>query len=94
MLVAVGFGGYALISMDGINWIPRALTGTYDSIIWNGSIFLALSNTTAARSQDGVSWDIVSGIALEYEYINMKDVAWGDSKFVAVGDLGVIRTSP
>lgn len=86
--VAVGDGGTATTTLDGIQWSPLVL-GTaknMTSIECNAGTFIAVGeNGTILRSTDGQAW--TARIAPN-SAANLTDVAWGGGRWVAVGTSG------
>jgi hypothetical protein len=92
--VAFGDGGLAMLSQDGVTW-TLGTTGTSGSV--RGMAFLpALGEFVAVgdgglflTSVDGLSWSAgQTGTAA-----NLNSVAFGNNRFVAVGNAGTIVTS-
>jgi hypothetical protein len=97
--VAVGLKGTLVSSLDGNNWITQLPTAVVTSsdwsdVIWDGSKFLALGQTTGSitgaiySSPDGISWTLVFENSKAF-----KSIASDGSQFVAVGFSGNIVTS-
>ena len=76
--------GAILSSKDGIAWYTRSI----NSIVWDGtSNYLAVGDLgLALTSSDGTSWTLLT-TPVSY---NLHDVAWGDGRFVVVGENGTI----
>lgn len=102
MVVRVGPGGSAAAqfvavnnssaatSPDGTTWTPRTMpAGTFYSVAWNGTVFVAVGTGAAcASTPDGVTWTGRTIPAGDYYA-----VAWTGALFVAVG-ANVCATSP
>ena len=89
--VAVGYWSNILHSADGLNWtdVSPTLGADYvrfQSVVWDGSRFIASSPTIALSSADGINWAAV-GPGPRY------DVAADGSQFVAVGATGRVSRS-
>jgi hypothetical protein len=93
--VAVGLGGTIMTSPDGIGWTERKTDPSSEAlqgVAWSGTKLVATSASapTVYTSADGIIWTQVNGVASHA----LLDIAWGSSKFVAVGYKGTIVTSP
>lgn len=88
--VAVGIAGAALTSVDSIQWSPVVL-GVADNmygISCRNNTFIAVGeNGAIMRSTDGQNW---SKRAAPASSVSLRDVAWGDGKWVAVGNAGPV----
>ena len=63
-----------------------------ESVASNGEIFIAVGEQgTFARSDDGDRWESASETAT---FDTLRDIAWGNGRFVAVGWNGTIVVSP
>lgn len=86
--VAVGDGGSATTTADGINWAPLVLgaSANMKAVECNAGTFIAVGDSgTILRSTDGQNWSVRTapiGAATLY------DVAFGDGMWLAVGGLG------
>ena len=102
--VAVGWGGggnrvgTVVHSRDGDRWELAAdhdfLTAEhFEAVAWNGRRFVAVSSFdgTTMYSADGDRWETASESAT---FDALRDVAWGNGRFVAVGWNGTIVVSP
>ena len=90
--VVVGAGAVAT-STDGINWQESGVgIGGSFAVAWNGQEFLACGMTYCAISSDGTQWS--ANIQLPVSGATVYGLAWGDSKWVAVGDNSLVLTSP
>jgi hypothetical protein len=84
-------------SPDGTTWTqqtsPAGSTAMLESVIFDGTRFVALGNGNVIASSDGVTWtSIATGVSTNVSYL-----AFGASKYVAVGGSGnsaTILTSP
>lgn len=90
--VAVVSGtGTSYTTSDGINWVQRSLPGavTASNLIWNGSMFLLMSNTlsTYYTSTDGISW------TSRTFPVTMGFVAWNGTIWCACQTTGGTYTS-
>ncbi len=95
-LVAVGDRGVIVTSKNSATWqhiLTDIDTGSifeFTSVIWTGKLLLAAgTNRTIYSSLDGTNWSRqLSGNKDIYS------ITWTGSQFVAVGDHGLIITSP
>lgn len=91
--VAVGDGGIALSSFDGVHWATNNSTTTahLNGLVYGAGVFLAVGvNGTMIVSTDGVHWQPNSLNTTE----TFTSVAYGDGYFVAVDLDGDIISSP
>lgn len=87
---AVGFSSACATSTDGVTWVAQTIpTGAYSSVVWNGSVFIAVGSSVASTSPDGVTWTARTIPAGGYT-----SVAWNGEVAVAVGTAGAVATSP
>ncbi|MES0489408.1 MAG: DUF4382 domain-containing protein [Leptospirales bacterium] len=89
--VTVGPKGVIYTSPDAATWTKQT-SGTVvdlDCVIWNGTQYLALGNSTILTSVDGVNWNDHSFP----QFYTFNDVVWDGSKYVAVGGNGRTATS-
>jgi photosystem II stability/assembly factor-like uncharacterized protein len=92
--IAVGAGGAAVTSTDGVTWTVGAgfdaTRAALRSLIAVGAAFTAVGDGGAIRTTvDGITWtDRASNTTA-----NLRGVAYGGGRYVAVGDGGVIVTS-
>ena len=91
-------GGTVVHSRDGDRWElandHEFLADEYFvAVAWNGRRFAAVSyyDGTIMYSADGDRWDPASEIAT---FDTLRDIAWGNGRFVAVGWNGTIVVSP
>jgi hypothetical protein len=86
--VVVGWGSGALIDGDAsaMQGVPGA-NGA--DVAWNGHELVAVSESGARRSLDGLTWQAVST-----PRTGLTGVTWTGSEFVAVGLNGAVVTSP
>lgn len=83
--VAVGDGGAATSSIDGIQWSPLVLPTNKNltAIKCHSNTFIAVGEAgTILRSTDGQTW---TARTAPNALANLRDVAWGNGKWVAVG---------
>lgn len=88
--VAVGDGGAAVTTTDGIAWAPTVLglAANMRGIKCHGGTFIAVgSNGAILRSTDGQAWSIRTP---PNSTANLTDIEWGGNKWVAVGALGSV----
>lgn len=86
--VAVGDGGVATTSVDGIQWSPLVLgvNKNMKAVECNAGTFIAVGDGgTILRSIDGQVW---SARPAPNGTANLNDVAFGDGLWLAVGSLG------
>ena len=87
--LAVGDGGVALSSADGVSW-RQADTGTTETlygVAWNGSQFTAVgTGGVRVESQDGLAWKSVDGGTSNDLY----SVRWSGGRLLALGRAGTI----
>jgi hypothetical protein len=92
--VATGYYNTIVRSDDGISWTPCLSSdmGQFSAIVRAPDRFVAVGKTlidntsgTIATSADGLMWTTLYG--------SLGGVAYGNSRFVAVGELGSCRTS-
>ncbi len=98
--VAVGNAGSAIYSSDGVTWSNSSLTGLaalhWGGVIYGNGRFVAVGGLPGGgttywgiSSTDGVTWTPATmTISME-----MTDVAYGASAFVAVGEGGAVMRS-
>lgn len=98
--IAVGALGAIYSSPDGIDWTKRLLETDIDiqDITWNGVQYVAVgfnyinSPKVLLTSSDGETWvEHSPGID---DWLYLYSVTWGNGIFVAVGDNGLIISSP
>jgi len=94
--VAVGGGGKAAYSADGITWTAVGDTKFDDSdieaIAWGGGKFVAVGGEgKAAYSSDGITWTAAGDTKLGD--CTIYAIAYGGDKFVAGGDEGAAAYS-
>lgn len=95
--VSHGYTNEVPVSPDGINWSVNKLSGkqSLNDITFGGDVFVSCDwyykyYTYMRKSSDGSSW---TGIKVE-SVGKPKAVTYGGGSFVAVGENGVIITSP
>ncbi len=91
--VAVGPGTGIFTSTDGRDWTRRTVsfTATFSCIAASPTLFVAGSSVqTLYTSPDGVAWTARTGTVTNFA---IRGVAYGNGRFVAVGDGGNIRHS-
>ncbi|MCU7886299.1 MAG: hypothetical protein KZQ82_19080 [Candidatus Thiodiazotropha sp. (ex Lucinoma annulata)] len=108
-LVAVGRDEIVATSLDGINWSQQTVSlydsnyEIYSSIIWTGQRFVAVgsigsfsSTGSVMTSEDGIhwSWPDLPPLLTPHGRPSFLDVVWADNQVVAVGQWGLIATSP
>jgi len=83
--VGVGEYGHIFLSEDGQHWDRITAAGAIDfrSVTWSGSRYLALGDSTAHKSSDGLSWSAHDIEAPEGSVI--KQVIWAEGQYRAVG---------
>jgi PKD repeat protein len=99
--ISAGSGPSVLVSPDGANW--HRLTsdaqayGDFRGVASDGAVIVAVGqgggwfgSGMIGLSRDGSTLEVTEPPNLE----PLLDVAWGDGRFVAVGDGGTILTSP
>ena len=99
--VAVGEGGTIAYSSDGANWIAVENSPFYDWLYSRGYTIMAISfgsiNFVAGGqgimgySTDGVTWGEERNQT--FWDSNIRGIAWGNNKFVAVGEFGLTAYS-
>lgn len=90
-LMAVGRPGRILTSPDGTTWTDQVFEigwGQLSDIGWNGAEFV-VAGYRILRSLDGFTWTHVQDAPT-----NMRAVAWGNARWVMVGPVGEIISSP
>ncbi len=55
-LVAVTTDGKACVSTDGRSWTATHSGARFDGVVWTGSSFVGLRNSSVSRSPDGTNW--------------------------------------
>ena len=93
VFVAVGEGGLAAVSSDGAVWSTTQAspsgTDQFDGITYGGGKFSAVgfngTNPITYASPDGTTW---TGATITGIFNQLYDVAYGNSRFVAVGSGG------
>jgi len=88
LFVAEANGNGIYISADGFSWTNRA-GGYFQEVAFANDAFLAVGDGIA-RSTDGLHWNLV----LPAQTNVLRGVAYGDGKFVTVGNNGMILASP
>ena len=98
--VIVGTDGYLSTSEDGLNWtlaeqnenLHYANSIGYDALVYGDGKFVAESNSAISTSTDGITWSSVTYSSNLSGY-DWKGMAYGDGKFVILGEDGFISTS-
>lgn len=88
--VAVGDSGNATTSVDGIQWngIALGVNKNLTAIKCHANTFIAVGDAgTILRSVDGQTWTLRTPPSAT---VNLKDIEWGDNKWVAVGAQGAV----
>jgi hypothetical protein len=90
--VAVGYPGAAR-SADGVTWERTGLGVSVggEAVAWSGQRFLSCSGVYCASSTNGIDW---TTIQLPGVGAYVRGLAWGDTKWVAVGNASLVLTSP
>jgi len=93
-LVAVGDGGTAYVSSDGVSFSPAAITATTNwlyRVRWlNGNFVIAGQNGTIITSADnGATWTTQNSGTTEW----LNDVIYVGDRYYAVGTLGTLLES-
>ena len=88
-----GAVGHVWTSPDGIDWTRQpALSDVafryFESIDWNGSIFVAAGGFDIGTSVDGVNWSFLQTNA------QLSDVSWSGTDFLVVGYSAEVFASP
>jgi len=92
-IVVAGEGGRMAYSSDGKNWtaVKKSPFGKNDymdiGITYVGGKFIACSNSRTMYSSDGINWTTATS-PIFWKDGTIKDIAYGDGKFVAVGEGG------
>jgi photosystem II stability/assembly factor-like uncharacterized protein len=102
--VAVGDDGKMRTSTDGTNWTavntnPGSLLNAdgvlkqpaFSAIAYGNGKFVVSFNCYMATSMNGTTWTAVSDSKFGYD--NISAIAYGNNRFVAVGDKGKMATS-
>ena len=90
--VAVGYDSTIIQSDDGVNWFigyKPEQSSILQDVVFNGSRFVAVGYYQTCMSLDGINW-----ITKRDSYTRLNSVTWGNGLFVAVGNEGLIKTSP
>ena len=83
-IVGVGEGSLIITGKHGTEWVRQSSPATYgelSAVIWTGSAFWTVGSDRIMRSPDGVLW---ADAHFDPE-INLRDIVWNGSLFVAVG---------
>ena len=74
LFVAVGAGNTTftvITSSDGVNWTSRsAVAGSYQSVCWTGTSFIAVGSNVAMTSPDGITWTSRTCPAMAWNKVN------------------------
>jgi hypothetical protein len=89
MFVAVGGYGSVLTSYDGASWISYRTNGSFLALARHETTLVGVGAGGVMRSVDFLNWVKINPGTGRSLY----DVAWGEGKFVAVGESGTIVTS-
>ena len=83
--VAVGSGGSAYTSSDGVTWTERTTTATlFSGITGNEDILIAASGTVIYKSTDGVNWELgVAGELVSDRYADAADLILANKQIIA-----------
>ena len=82
---------YFHTSPDGITWARHATAlGNLVDIVWNGTHFIAPSNGSVYSSTDGIDWTDLGDPGVN---LVTGEIIWDGSRFVGVGQNGLISTS-
>ncbi len=74
-----------LISSDGISWRHYEAPDNFQSIAWNGSVYVAISYDRIFTSKDCILWEKVYEGHVPEGYYEINRVVWGNNIFVAYG---------
>ena len=85
--------GYSWTSPDGVDWTRQSAVSDvafqyFQSIDWNGSIFVAVGGNGIGTSVDGVNWSILQTNA------GLGDVSWSGTEFLLTGYGAEVFASP
>jgi hypothetical protein len=90
--MAVGYQASAFVSSDGVSWNQVGVTAvTGEAVAWGASRFLVCGQVYCETSVDGATWVTVVMPAFNG---TVSGLAWGATRWVAVGPNGAILTSP
>lgn len=86
----------AVVSEDGILWQQSPLPGNVPRQVFSdGATFFAFGERSALSSSDGIAWtEHFTPHPLDQTLTGLRDVAYGDQGFIAVGSGGTILASP
>lgn len=98
MFVGVGgddSGKAVLTSADGTQWTKHRydLSGYYSRVVSGNGVFVMIDNARVATSSNGTDWTLAKSVKNATEADGLKDIAFGNGTFAAVGDKGVVVTS-
>jgi hypothetical protein len=82
--VVTGFGRYSFASTDGTNWTQGGGSEDLTRLIYANGKFTATSSQGISHSADGLVWNYIDSGYRSYVY----DIAFGNGKYVAVGNQG------
>lgn len=93
--LSVGESNTALTSPDGVTWTLRGSTGGSNNfaVAWSGTIYLTACLKGVSKSTDGITWTYQQ-VYPSYQPVQLRGAAWSGTKFVIVGDGGLIYASP
>jgi hypothetical protein len=99
VFVAVGAGAASTYSANGFTWhnttLPPAINLDWRAVVYGGGRFVAVGFDSASNtsrivySTDGINWSMASTSAT----VELADVAYGASAYVAVGETGTVLRS-
>ena len=90
--VAVGHKGGVVTSPDGITWGNHSLGDSvyFEDVMWDGSRFVATCGGCILQSVDGEEWTALS----DPQGQMLASIAFSGERYVAVGEMGTVLTSP
>jgi hypothetical protein len=96
MYVAISTNGYAIQSVDGINWSDEVFVSgavTFNRVAYGNGVFLATrssAGTQVAKSYDGINWTITDEDSTEYSLTTgggtWNSAAYGVGKWVVINN--------
>jgi hypothetical protein len=94
ILIAVGYDGIILSSSDGAEWAIKVTPGTHDwynALVTAGDKIITVGTSgSIMSSQDTLTWTKQTSERLG----QLHDIAWNGNQTVAVGESGILATSP
>jgi len=81
----------AAYSSDGDTWTATTLPSSqnWKKVIYGFDQFIAIGDTaTFAQSSDGITWNSKAFPAFTDTNTNVKDITWGNGRYVMIGDKG------